>query len=338
MPARRGTTALHSPEIANPSAPAAGTRILYPKSDGNWYSKDSAGVETQVNGGGGGGTSGATYTVTTEYSSTTPAAPATGVTLFARRRARALPATIGPNGLDTALQPGLFTNRVSWWQMINNSTTVTAMGLAGPTGYATPTAVATATTNFFTSMVRLRYASAATANAFGGHRVPTAQWFLSSIANLGGFFWVFRFGVNQGNANSRAFVGLTATSAAEANSDSTALTNRIGFGFGTASTNWYFHSAGASTNATTTDLGANFPARTYATHFFEFRLFAPSGAGQQVFWSAQRLNDGVLVTGGPVTTNLPANGTLLTHQAWINNVTAAVASLDVQSLYIETDN
>jgi hypothetical protein len=155
---------------------------------------------------------------------------------------------------------------------------------------------------------------------------------------MGGFFFVTRFGINAGNATSRGFVGMTAATANEANSDPSTLLNRIGFGFNAASTNWYFHSAGGSANATTVDLGANFPARTYATNFMEFRLFAPSALGSTVYWSAQRLNDGAVVQGGPVTTNLPALATLLNPHVWMNNNTAGIVSLDVQSLYVETDN
>lgn len=331
--------ALLLPEQAAPPTPPSGSVALYSTDGTALLMKDDAGTVRTIGPGAGGGGSGSELSATTDYTTTQPANPSTGLILFARNRARRLPAFVGPLGQDSQLQPALFSNRVGRYTTVNNNSTFSMDGLVAPTVYTTAaSAVALASTNFYSAMARVRFPSAATAGAFAGFRIPTAQWFLSSTANMGGFFWVFRFGINAVTATGRGFVGLSATTASEANSDPTALLNRIGFGFGTGSANWYFHSAGAAANATTVDLGASFPARSNATDFFEFRLFAPSGAGQSVYWSAHRLNDGAFTQGGPVTTNLPAVGTLLTHHAWLNNVTAAAVALDAQSLYIETDN
>lgn len=302
---------------------------VYLRGDGSWAAPA----------GGGGGT-GPALEAQTDYTTTLPSNPATGLKIYTRYRARRLPSFVGPTGVDSALQPALFTNRIGRYSAINATAALQADSLAAPTAYTTAaTAVTLTTTNFYTALTRNRYASAATAAAFAGFRIANPQWFLSSNVNLGGFFWVFRFGINAGVANGRGFVGLSATNANEANANPNTLTNRIGFGFNDTSTNWYFNSAGATANATVTDLGTNFPARTYATNFYEFRLFAPATSGAEVYWSAIRLNDSFTVNGGPVTTNLPALNTLLTHHAWMNNnTTAAAVSLDVQSLYIETDN
>lgn len=40
---------------AAPSTPATGKQLIYPKSDGKWYTKDDAGIETELGAGGGGG-------------------------------------------------------------------------------------------------------------------------------------------------------------------------------------------------------------------------------------------------------------------------------------------
>lgn len=40
--------ALRVRQLASPAAPAAGSNLLYPKSDDKWYTKNSAGVETLV--------------------------------------------------------------------------------------------------------------------------------------------------------------------------------------------------------------------------------------------------------------------------------------------------
>lgn len=326
---------------ATPANPPSGSLALYFKADGLLYSKSSAGVESAV-GGGGGTPAGVELDLTQDWTDTMPTPPPTGVTLFARHRARRLLTMIGPTGLDTALQPAFFTNRIARMNAVNGSATPTLDGLAAPTFYSAAAVAAGNTAGaFYNGMVKFRYTTPGTANNFNGFRTPTAQWFLSSTANLGGFFWVLRFGIFQHTATGRGWVGLNTLTANDTNADPSTLLNRIGFGHnstGTGSTNWYFHSAGGSANATITDLGSNFPARTSGTNFFEFRLFSPSGAGSSVYWSAQRLNDGFMVQGGPVTTNLPALNTLLNTHAWVNNVTAAASSIDIQSLYVETDN
>ena len=112
----------------------------------------------------------------------------------------------------------------------------------------------------------------------------------------------------------------------------------IGFGAdSTHTTLRVMHNAGTGT-ATSIDLGANVPAQTAATNFFETRLFAPSGGGQLVYWSAQRINDGSFVQ-GTINTNLPALSTILSaHVHHSNGTSTASVAIDLQSLYIETDN
>lgn len=320
-----------------PPTPPSGHVALYSTDGSVLLMKDDAGNVTTFGGGGGGG-SGTELAATSDYSTTTPTAPTTGLKIFARNRARRVPAFIGPSGQDSQLQPALFSNRVARLQAINNTAAMTGDGFPVPTVYTTAsTAVLNASTNFYTAMLRTRFPSASTAGSFAGFRIPNPQYFFSSTANMGGFFFVARFGINLGTATARAFIGLNQNGANDTNADPNTLTNRVGFGFGTASTNWYFHSSGVGSNTAVTDLGASFPARTYATDFYEFRLFAPSGAGTTLYWSAQKLNDGTFVQGGPITTNLPIGA--LTPHMWLNNGTTATAvSMDVQSLYVETDN
>ncbi len=291
--------------------------------------------------GGGGGASGAELTATTDHTTTNPALPTSGLRLFSRFRARRLPAFVGPLGQDSQLQPALFSNRVVMWNAVNNLSTPTTFG-ATFTNIGTASLIKSESTNFYTAMVRQRFASTTTAGNAGGLRTSSAQWFLSSTANLGGFFFVARLGFNQVTATNRIFIGLHS---AEANVAGTvepkSLTNTIGFGCNAAETTLRVFSNDATGTATQhADLGATFPATGgAATNFYEFRLFAPSAAGQQVYWSAHRLNDGLVVNGGPVTTDLPALGTLLaTHILHSNGTTAAAVHVDVQSLYIESDN
>lgn len=278
--------------------------------------------------------------LTTDYTTTTPAAPATGLRHFARHRARRIPAVIGPSGMDTQLQPALFSNRIARINVINNTATPQFDGIAVTNRATAPAAVAVAVPGFFTSMVRARYASIATAGNAGGFRSTTAQWFTSPTANMGGMFMVCRFGLNAITATNRFFLGFSsATADLNAAVNPSTLLNQFGFAADSTHTTFRFMHNDGTGACTAIDLGANFPCQTAATYFYEFRIFVPSGVGNQVYWSAHRLNDGLVVQGGPITTDLPASQTLMAfHLMHSNGTTASAVSTDLQSLYIETDN
>lgn len=288
-----------------------------------------------------GGTSGVAYSLTQEYTNTQPATPATGITLFSQSRGRRLPAWVGPAGQNTTIQPSFAYNRVSRMGALNGSATVSTDNLAITAVGAGAAAVTTTTANLFSSVVRTSYATTATtAGSACGFRVSgSLSYFLSNTANMGGFHYVARCGIGTSTAGSRGFVGLSATGVALSGTvEPTTLLNLVGFGHSSTSTNWYFMSNGASGTATTVDLGANFPAKTSATDFFEFSLYVPSGKGTAVYWAARRLNDNAFVS-GVATATLPALDTVMQgHIHYTNGTTAQTAAVHIQSLYIETDN
>lgn len=291
--------------------------------------------------------------MSTDYVDTTPATPTTGLRMFSRTRARRIPAFVGPSGLDSALQPALFSNRImratSAWV---NATMVLDGGM--PTLTANGTAAAAVTpvltsTNLFESLNRTRFASAATANSLAGIRQTNLMWSFSDTANKGGFFIVFRAGWNAMTSGGRAFIGLNVSGGAVTLTadPSGSFLNHVGFFMDAADTTWRFLHAGGSGTRTVpaTQPGANFPGKTNATDFYEFRLFAPSGSGsagsgQRIGWSIHRLNTGHVFNGTEIvsTTALPAINTPLAFHAAGINVTASAISMDVQSLYSETDN
>jgi hypothetical protein len=316
------------------SAPASSAMLYSP--DGKALRLiDSAGVETAIGGGAG---SNDPLDLPTEFTSGNPAVPTAGVTLFTRHRARRMLAQIGPSGLDTILQPAIFSNRIARWNAVNALATPTMDGLS-VTNYSAPTAVQNATNNFYNSMVRNRFQTNATAGTGTGFRTA-AQWHLSSTANKGGFFFVCRFGLNLITATNRIFIGLANVTGALPNAEPSTFTNIIGFGSDSSQTTMRFLRNGNTGTATAVDLGANFSTSTagQANSFYEVRLFSPSGGGSVVNYSATRLNDGAFIQGS-ATTALPALDLILAAQVWHQNgSTAAAVNLDVQSLYIETDN
>jgi hypothetical protein len=322
-------------EVQQPT-PRAGTAVEWTPDGKSLYMRAPDGTITMIGPTAATG-GGADFTI--DYTTTTPATPTTGVVPFSRFRARRLLATIGPSGQDTSYQPAFFANRIALVRAINGVAAPSAEGVA-TTAISTPTAIANASTNFYTSMVKTRYSSTATAGTAGGLRSTTSQWFLSSTANMGGFFFVCRFGLGAATATNRVFVGLMASTANPGNVNPSTFTNMLGFGCDASQTTFrIMHNASAAA-ATMVDLGTDFPSAVSAagTNFYEARLFAPSAGGSSVRWSMTRLNDGAMAQ-GIVNTNLPPLGTAMSSFLWHNNgTTAAVASIDLQSLYIETDN
>ena len=268
-----------------------------------------------------------------------PGAPTAAVKLFSRSVAgRRLPWFIAPANLATPLQPAMFRTRARWLAIQGNATTVTAVGLTNTTtGTATTRSVAT--TNLLTSMARAAFVSAATAGASAGTRHGAAQFFMGNgTAGIGGYHYVTRFAVSDAAAvaNARMAVGLSATTGAFANADPSTLLNQIIVGCDAGQTTLrIMHNDGAGAS-TVIDLGANFPSQTLSTDAYELQLYcAPNGS--TVSYRVERLNTGH-VAEGTISTDLPANTTLMSPQIWRNNgVTALAVGIDVMTQYIETD-
>jgi len=278
------------------------------------------------------------YNATADYVSTNPQTPLFGVKMFSRHRGRRMLAFVGPMGQDTRTQPFLGGNRVVRANAINGLNTLSTDGVSITT-ISTGTAISNSTSSFYSAMTRIRYTTSTTAATGVGIRSSTAQWFLSSTANMGGFHMVCRFGLGAVTSGQRMFIGMsTTTGALSASSDPTALLSLVGFGINSGQTTLRFICNDSSGTATSVDLGSNFPTNTAATNFYEVGIFSASGVGANVQWSATRINDGVTVNGS-ATTDLPALSTLMSsHVHYTNGSTAAAGSIDVQSLYVESDN
>lgn len=271
-----------------------------------------------------------------DLTTTDPAAPSAGSTLFSRfRTGRRLPSSIGPNGAAFELQPGLMSGKkISLFSPRGNATTIDNWGF-GTTASGTATSRSVATTNLSTSLRRVGYVSSTTAGNSAGVRNAAAQFWQGNAARLGGFFYQCKFIISRTNATVRWFVGLSSTTGALANADPTTLFNLIGFSIDSGQTTIRFINNDGSGTATAADQGANFPATT-TTAVYEIRLFcAPNTT--EIFWSIERLDTSFFATGS-VTTNIPTNTTLLSPQVWINNgSTASAVAIDVVSQYMETD-
>ncbi len=268
----------------------------------------------------------------------TPASPATGFLLFSRNIAgRRVPYVQDPSGDPYALQASLWRNKRFELVAHGNATAISNIGLLNSvTGTATARNVAT--TSFFTMARRLGFVSAATAGSSAGTRHGVNQWARGDAAGKGGFLYSARFGVSDAAAvaAARMFVGMQASASVIGNVNPSTLANIIGVGSDNAETTLrIMHNDGAGA-ATTIDLGANFPSNTLSTDLYELTLYCAPNASS-VFYRVERLNTGH-VAEGTITTDLPANTTLLSPQIWRNNgATAAAVGIDCVGQYLETD-
>lgn len=268
------------------------------------------------------------------FTTTTPAAPTAGVTMFARKAARTLPAFIGPAAIDSSLQPHFGANKIANFVPTGNATTVATNGIV-LTVIGTATAANWASTNMFTASRRLSYISVATAGGAGGWREAVAKYAMGT-AGWGGFHVMARFGLLTLPAGYRVFVGLHSSTAVIGNVDPSSLTNMCGLGKDTGDTTLQFMYNDASGTANKINTGI-----TLATSdVVDFRMFSAAGSGK-IFFSVQILNGaGTLVNSDTgVSVDVPASTTGLCIHNWCNNAaTASAIDPHWMNYYIETDN
>lgn len=276
--------------------------------------------------------------------------PADNVTIFCREIAnRALPAFVGPSGIDSALQPMIARNKVAYWNPAGNSTTVPAIvGMGALTvqsnGGTTYTARNVATTNILTRMKRIAVITTNTAGSLASVRNPAAQYTVGDGAGLGGFTFIARFATSDANtvSGARAFMGFTSATNAPTNVQPSTLTNCVGLAqLSTDATQWYLVYGGSAAQ-TPIALGTALGAPTLNNTAFDLALFSPHSANGVIHYEVQNLGTGVKVSGTltPTTVGVqtPAATTLLAERLWrTNNAQDLTAGLDIISIYIETD-
>jgi hypothetical protein len=272
----------------------------------------------------------------------TPATPGAGsLRLFARSvGGRILPATIGPSGLDSALQPHIGRNKVAMWNAQGGNTTLNNDGLPS-TSLGTGTTSSLSTTSFWNYIAKLEYLiTTAVTNAVAQIRSNINRFTVGgTAANRGGFHAVFVWGPATGVATTthRAFCGMRTTAAATDVETST-ITNMVGMGWDAADTNIQLMHNDGSGVATKIDLGASFPVPTVdRSKIYRLSLFSPPGLTQSVGYEVEDLDTGAVAT-GTVTTDLPSTATMMAPSIQMTSGgTLSVIGIAVASVYIETD-
>ena len=271
-----------------------------------------------------------------------PSVPAVGgLKLFGRDvGGRILPASMGPSGLDSPLQPHVGLNRAAWWVPHGNGAAVSAMGLTASTA-GTATAANVAAGSIVGMMRRLGYhVTTASTSAVVGWRCNANQFSVGgSVAGLGGFHFITRFNGSLGmaNASHRAFVGLRPQNTPTDVNPST-LQNMVGAGYDAGDSTWQIMANDGAGTATKISLGASFPKPNVDNaDAYELALFSPPGTVQSVSWRFRNLTTGA-EDAGLITADLPGTASLLapTLQMSVGGFSASIG-LAITCIYIETD-
>lgn len=268
----------------------------------------------------------------------TPAAPAAGwLRMFAKTRAaRATLNSIGPSGVDVAYQPAFFGNTVQMW-LPSATTAQTAFGITytarnNGTGAAQDTP-ARASTNAMTSMSRARFGTGTTATGASGTQTAATVAWRGNAANLGGFFFNARFGVETLAADQRIMIGLSANNATMA-ADGSTWANTCAIVKDSADSTWQFATRNAS-------LGTKTPsgATVTAGQVLDLYVFAPpNNAGTITVRLVDAVTGTIYMDDVGITSNLPVNTTFLYMQAHTQSVSGTTAKLlALNKMYLEQD-
>jgi hypothetical protein len=227
-----------------------------------------------------------------------------------------------------------------WYGQPNGTTALTGVGIPSPTASTgvTLTTRNVAATSVLTSTKRIAAVSAATSSGRAGWRSTTPLVVFSSTARVGGSKVVCRFAISDASlvTGARTFIGWSATSTElAAATDPTSLTNLVGIGQMTGAANagnLYIINNGTGTCASS-DTG-------YAvnnTDLLELILTTTAGSSSSVGYKLKNVTAGTTIASGTLSSNLPANDSLLYFHIWrTNGSTAAAVGVDVAQTYFET--
>lgn len=266
-----------------------------------------------------------------------PAAPAAGwLRTFARERAgRSLFHIIGPAGIDVALQPAFFGNTIIMMGPSSGSG-FTAIGTGftarnSGTGAGINT-VARSSTNAMTSLSRTTFGTGTTATGASGVQTNSQVAWRGNAANLGGFFFCTRFGIETLASDMRAFVGLSANNATMA-ADPSTWNNTIGIGKDSADSTWQLIERNGSTVTKT-----NSTCTVTAGQILDFSLFAPPNGSTVKARLVDAVTGTVYVDDVTLSTTLPVNTTFLYMQVHTQSVTGLTAKVfALNHMYLEQD-
>ena len=254
---------------------------------------------------------------------------------------RELPTALNSTGPAFNLMPHQARRKYGFWVPAGGVANVpVGEGISNPNGIGTGQARTPTLTTLPLSTRRLGFQSASNNLQAAGWRFGATWFWRGNGANLGGFHYIVRWIPSTASAitGCRYFVGLNGTNTGTTNVDPSSWTNIIGVGCDSGSTTYSIMHNDGSGVATTIALGANFPANSSSTDFYELALYAPPN-GSTVGYRIQNFVNGA-VAAGTLSTNLPASTQGLNILGWAETATTGFTiptEIDLVSMYIETE-
>jgi len=264
-----------------------------------------------------------------------PTSLASTMKLYAISRANhALPAFIGPSGIDTTIQPAIFSNRVGLITPAR-TTSINIFGCGVQTS-ATLSHPTPSTNSMAESLYRTRFQTSTTAGNASGVRSDVWAVRGNGGTGRGGFWFVGRMCTGSiALSGGQMVFGLQGGNAALGGEPS-ALTNLLAIGKDIADTNLQFMRNDGSGTAVKTDLGIAYAANVA----LQIRLWCPPSSSE-IWVLVERINnDGTLTSllDTSYTTDIPATTTFLAMHCQVRNgATAAAANVEMVQMYCESD-
>ncbi|MEO8241610.1 MAG: DUF2793 domain-containing protein [bacterium] len=332
-------------------APASGGGTAnYLRADGSWAAPPSTapgGSTTQIQVNTAGAFGGASEVLVENNQLRLPAttsftAPAAGGTrLVARTGAgRTVPAFLTQDGLVRGIQTAFSRSSPMIWKAAASTVSLTTFGTGILTAVGTATSAATASTNLFSYTPRVEYlvTTPATTNVAGFRYTNRLVSVGGSVAGVGGFHLVGRWGPATGVATTtnRGFFGLANLNADPTDVEPSTTVNCIAMGWDAGDVNVQMMFNDGSGTCSKTDLGGAFVVPTTdRTAVYELELYSPKGTTQTVYWTVTDLVSGATAS-GTITTDLPGTTTMLMPRGWMSvGGTSSEIGLALSSLVLD---
>lgn len=266
-----------------------------------------------------------------------PTTPPAGLTkIFTDGMAtRRIVGSIDSSGFHFDFQPALFNSSIYMWLpgtgttlAINWGTSFTARNNGTAAAQATP---AMSATNAMTSMNRATFGTGSTATGASGIQSTSTTAFRGNAANLGGFFFFSRFGLETISGTYRSFVGLSENNATM-NANASTWNHTTGIGNEAGDTTWHItiRSATVATRINTT-------ITITAGQILDFYMYQPPN-GSIIFYEVRNAVTNAVLYNGQESANLPTNTVFMYTQSHIQSVSGTTAKLlALNRIYLETN-
>jgi hypothetical protein len=272
-----------------------------------------------------------------------PAAPSAGNMRFYARNVsgRIMPKWLPPTGIEQVVQPNMFNNTITMWTGNASATGVSeGGGFFTPSGNFASVIGSFTVGSVYTTVNKSRYTNVATTSVqVIGPRTLGGFFTTSSVANVGGFFFFARWGLEQAHASFpsiRAFVGLGNNSSVVSASISSGV-NLAGFGWDTGdnSVMSFIHNDGTGAPSK-----INITTKVSVLSGYDSYIYSPTGNSSVLHFRLDDINAASTIAAGSVVSDIPVNHVRLFAQATVSNTIYgqnSVIGIGVNKIYVETD-